>query len=132
MKRITKVIVAVVAVSALLVITCPSKEKHKRVIREQLTGLVKSELNTENIDTENPFVKVLSAAGTQLLDIFIDKNLVVKNYGLFSVAKAGEPSETITIGVLGMVFLSPKEKNISLGTTNFDYNINDGLNIRVD
>ena len=57
---------------------------------------------------------------------------VVKNYGLFSVAKAGEPAETITIGVLGMVFLTPKEKNISLGTTNFDYNINDGLNIRVD
>ena len=23
-------------------------------------------------------------------------------------------------------------ENISLGTTNFDYNINDGLNIRVD
>ena len=88
MKIITKIIVAVVAVSALLVITCPSKEKHKRVIRDQLTGLVKSELNTENIDTENPFVKVLSAAGVQLLDIFIDKNLVVKNYGLFSVAKA--------------------------------------------
>ena len=59
MKRITKIVVAVVAVSALLVITCPSKEKHKRVIRDQLTGLVKSELNTENIDTENPFVKVI-------------------------------------------------------------------------
>ncbi len=114
---------------ALLVITCPSKERHKRAIRDQLTGLVKSELNTEDIDTENPFVKVLSAAGVQLLDIFIEKNLVVKNYGLFSVAKAGEPSETISIGVLGMVFLSTKEKNISLGTTNFHYDIDDGFRI---
>ena len=111
MKRVTKIIVAVVAVLALLVITCPSKEKHKRIIRNQLTELVKSELPTENIDTENPFVKVLSAVGVTLLDNFIDKNLVVKNYGFFSVAKAGQPAETISIGVLGIVFLSPKEKN---------------------
>ena len=127
MKRVTKIIIGVVAVSALLVITCPSKEKHKRVIRNQLTELVKSEINTEDIDTENPFVKVLSAVGVQLLDNFIEKNLVVKNYGLFSVAKAGEPAETISVGVLGMVFLSTKEKNISLGTTDFKYTIEDGL-----
>ena len=120
MKRVTKIIVAVVAVLALLVITCPGKEKHKRVIRDQLTELVKSEISTENIDTENTFVKVLSAVGVTLLDSFIDKNLVVKNYGLFSVAKAGDPAETISIGVLGMVFLTPKEKNISLGTTDFN------------
>lgn len=129
MKRVTKIIIGVVAVSALLVITCPSKEKHKRVIRNQLTELVKSEINTEDIDTENPFVKVLSAVGVQLLDNFIEKNLVVKNYGLFSVAKAGEPAETISVGVLGMVFLSTKEKNISLGTTDFKYTIEDGLRI---
>ena len=129
MKRVTKIIIGVIAVSALLVITCPSKEKHKRVIRNQLTELVKSEINTEDIDTENPFVKVLSAVGVQLLDNFIEKNLVVKNYGLFSVAKAGEPAETISVGVLGMVFLSTKEKNISLGTTDFKYTIEDGLRI---
>ena len=129
MRRVTKIIIGVVAVSALLVITCPSKEKHKRVIRNQLTELVKSEINTEDIDTENPFVKVLSAVGVQLLDNFIEKNLVVKNYGLFSVAKAGEPAETISVGVLGMVFLSTKEKNISLGTTDFKYTIEDGLRI---
>jgi len=131
MRRVTKIIVAVVAVLALLVITCPSKEKHKRVIRDQLTTLVKNELPTENIDTENPFVKAISAAGVQLLDSFIDKSLEVKNYGLFSVAKAGQPAETISIGVLGIVFLSPKEKNISLGTTDFKYTIDDGLDIRL-
>jgi len=131
MRRVTKIIVAVVAVSALLVITCPSKEKHKRVIRNQLTELVKSELPTDKINTENPIVKALSAAGVQLLDSFIDKNLVVKNYGIFSVAKAGDPAETISIGVLGIVFLSPKEKNISLGTTDFKYTIDDGLDLRL-
>ena len=131
MRRVTKIIVAVVAVSALLVITCPSKEKHKRVIRNQLTELVKSELPTDKIDTENPIVKALSAAGVQLLDNFIEKNLVVKNYGFFSVAKAGDPAETISIGVLGIVILSPKEKNISLGTTDFKYTIDDGLDLRL-
>ena len=131
MKRVTKIIVAVVAVLALLVITCPSKEKHKRIIRNQLTELVKSELPTENIDTENPFVKVLSAVGVTLLDNFIDKNLVVKNYGFFSVAKAGQPAETISIGVLGIVFLSPKGKNISLGDTDFKYTLDDGLDLRL-
>ena len=131
MRRVTKIIVAVIAVLALLVITCPSKEKHKRVIRDQLTTLVKNELPTENIDTENPFVKAISAAGVQLLDSFIDKSLEVKNYGLFSVAKSGNPAETISIGVLGIVFLSPKEKNISLGTTDFKYTIDDGLDLRL-
>jgi len=132
MKRITKIIVAVVAVSALLVITCPSKERHKTVIKNKVTELIKNELSTEDINTENPFVKILSAAGVQLLDIFIEQNLEVKNYVFFSVAKTGDPAETISIGVLGMVFFTAKDKNISLGTTNFDYNINDGLNIRVD
>ena len=131
MRTITKVIVAVVAVSAVLVITCPSKERHKTVIREQLTQLVKSELPTDNIDADNPFVKVLSAVGIQLLDNFIENNLEVKNYGLFSVAKAGNPAETISIGILGMVFLTPKEKNISLGNTDFKYTIDDGLDLRL-
>lgn len=131
MRRITKVIVAVVAVSALLVITCPSKERHKTFIRNKVTELIKNELSTEDINTENPFVKILSAAGVQLLDIFIEQNLEVKNYVFFSVAKTGDPAETISIGVLGMVFFTAKDKNISLGTTDFKYTIDDGLNLRL-
>lgn len=92
MKRSTKIIVAVVAVLALLVITCPGKEKHQRVIKDQLKEAIRKELPTEDIDTENPFVKVLSALGTTLLDNFIDKNLKVKNYGLFSIGRAGDRS----------------------------------------
>ena len=131
MKRITKIIVAVVAVSALLVITCPSKTRHKTVIKNKVTELIKKELPTEDINTENPFVKILSAAGVQLLDIFIEQNLEVKNYVFFSVAKTGDPAETISIGVLGMVFFTAKDKNISLGTTDFKYTIDDGLNLRL-
>ena len=131
MRRVTKIIVAVVAVSALLVITCPSKERHKTVIKNKVTELIKNELSTEDINTENPFVKILSAAGVQLLDIFIEQNLEVKNYVFFSVAKTGDPAETISIGVLGMVFFTAKDKNISLGTTDFKYTIDDGLNLRL-
>ena len=131
MRRVTKIIVAVVAVSALLVITCPSKERHKTFIRNKVTELIKNELSTEDINTENPFVKILSAAGVQLLDIFIEQNLEVKNYVFFSVAKTGDPAETISIGVLGMVFFTAKDKNISLGTTDFKYTIDDGLNLRL-
>ena len=131
MRRVTKIIVAVVAVSALLVITCPSKERHKTFIRNKVTELIKKELPTEDINTENPFVKILSAAGVQLLDIFIEQNLEVKNYVFFSVAKTGDPAETISIGVLGMVFFTAKDKNISLGTTDFKYTIDDGLDLRL-
>ena len=131
MRRVTKIIVAVIAVSALLVITCPSKERHKTVIKNKVTELIKKELSTEDINTENPFVKILSAAGVQLLDIFIEQNLEVKNYVFFSVAKTGDPAETISIGVLGMVFFTAKDKNISLGTTDFKYTIDDGLNLRL-
>ena len=131
MRRVTKIIVAVVAVSALLVITCPSKTRHKTVIKNKVTELIKKELPTEDINTENPFVKILSAAGVQLLDIFIEQNLEVKNYVFFSVAKTGDPAETISIGVLGMVFFTTKDKNISLGTTDFKYTIDDGLNLRL-
>ena len=131
MRRVTKIIVAVVAVSAILVITCPSKERHKTVIKNKVTELIKKELPTEDINTENPFVKILSAAGVQLLDIFIEQNLEVKNYVFFSVAKTGDPAETISIGVLGMVFFTAKDKNISLGTTDFKYTIDDGLNLRL-
>jgi len=131
MRRVTKIIVAVVAVSALLVITCPSKTRHKTVIKNKVTELIKKELPTEDINTENPFVKILSAAGVQLLDIFIEQNLEVKNYVFFSVAKTGDPAETISIGVLGMVFFTAKDKNLSLGTTDFKYTIDDGLDLRL-
>ncbi len=129
MKRFTKIIVAVVVVLALLVITCPSKEKHQRVIRDQLKEAIQKELPTEDIDTENPFVKVLSAIGTTLLDTFIEKNLKVQSYGLFSIGRAGNPAETISIGILGHVFLSPKEKHISLENTDFTYSLEDGLRV---
>lgn len=129
MKRFTKIIVAVVVVLALLVITCPSKEKHQRVIRDQLKEAIQKELPTEDIDTENPFVKVLSAIGTTLLDTFIEKNLKVQSYGLFSIGRAGNPAETISIGILGHVFLSPKEKHISLENTAFTYSLEDGLRV---
>ena len=129
MKRSTKIIVAAVAVLALLVITCPGKEKHQRVIKDQLKEAIRKELPTEDIDTENPFVKVLSALGTTLLDNFIDKNLKVKNYGLFSIGRAGDAAETISIGVLGCVFLSTKEKHISLENTDFTYSLEDGLRV---
>lgn len=132
MKRITKAIVAVFAVSAILVGTCPGKEKHQSVIKDKLGEVIKKELPTEEIDSDNPFAKVLTALGTQLLDGFIENNLKVKNYGLFSLGKAGNPSETISIGILGHVFITPNEKHISLGNTNFEYNIDDGLNIRID
>ncbi|MBO7588105.1 MAG: DUF4359 domain-containing protein [Bacteroidaceae bacterium] len=132
MKRITKAIVAVLAVSAILVGTCPGKEKHQSVIKDKLGEVIKKELPTEEIDSDNPFAKVLTALGTQLLDGFIENNLKVKNYGLFSLGKAGNPSETISIGILGHVFITPNEKHISLGNTNFEYNIDDGLNIRID
>ena len=129
MKRFTKIIVAVVVVLALLVITCPSKEKHQRVIRDHLKEAIQKELPTEDIDTENPFVKVLSAIGTTLLDTFIEKNLKVQSYGLFSIGRAGNPAETISIGILGHVFLSPKEKHISLENTDFTYSLEDGLRV---
>lgn len=131
MKRVTKIVVAVVAVVALLVITCPSKERHKAVIRGQLTQLVKNELPADKINADNPFVQVLSAVGVQMLDNFLDKSLEVKNYGLFSVARSGQPAETISIGVLGIVFLSTKEKNIQIGNTDFKYTIDDGLDLRL-
>ena len=132
MKRITKAILAVLAVSALLVGTCPGKEKHQIVIKEKFREAIKEEIPAEDIDTDNAFVKVLSALGSQLLDNFIEKNLVVRNFGLFSLSKAGDPPETITVGVLGHVFITPNEKHISLGNTDFEYNIKDGLNLRLE
>ena len=132
MRKVTKAIVAVLAVSVLLVGTCPGKEKHQSVIKDKFKEAIKEEIPTDKIDTDNAFVKVLSALGSQLLDNFIENNLVVKNYGLFSLGKAGNPSETISIGILGHVFITPNEKNISLGNTDFKYTIDDGLDFRLE
>lgn len=132
MKRVTKAIVAVLAVSALLVGTCPGKEKHQSVIKDKLGETIKKELDAQEIDTDNPFAKIIGALGSQLLDGFIENNLKVKNYGLFSLGKVGDPSETVSFGILGHVFITPGEKHISMGNTNFDYNIDDGLNIRLE
>lgn len=123
---------AVLAVSALLVGTCPGKEKHQSAIKDKLGDTIKKELTAQEIDTDNSFAKIIGALGTQLLDVVIENNFKVKNYGLFSLGKAGDTSENITFGILRHVFITPGEKHISLGNTNFDYNIDDGLNIRLE
>jgi hypothetical protein len=59
MKRITKAVVAVLAVSALLVGTCPGKEKHQSVIKDKLGETIKKELDAQEINTDNPFARII-------------------------------------------------------------------------
>ena len=121
MKRITKIIVAVVAVSALLAATCPGKQRHINAevklmsteIHKQAERLTKDFDEKIGLDDEQREVMThLEKSLISQIEDAVKQCFVLKNYVLFSIGKYENETDgamTASVGILGMVFLNKKE-----------------------
>jgi|GEM_PF-1768408 len=124
MKRIYQTIIGVAAAAALLAVTCPGQEKHQKVIKDKFNKAVAKEIAADESQEDNPMASLFTGMWSDLVDSFIENNLEVRNYGLFSLGKVGDEKKTLTAGVLGMVFFTPGKKNLSMNQ-DFHYSIDD-------
>lgn len=89
------------------ILTNPSKEEFEEVVAKKATTILKQQLQYE----DNSAVDLaMSLFGNKVVDNFVESNLIVKNYYLFSIANIQWEGELTPIGggALKTVWLSPK------------------------
>lgn len=114
MKRIWKILLIVAAVFALLAITCPGQGRHTTAVVNRISRSIHQETKkvTGGMDLENDEKAELKRLEDQLTGQFqdaLEHSLKVRRYVLFSIAHLdGEESTTVSVGVLGLVFVNKK------------------------
>ena len=131
MKKIWKILLITVAAVGILAATCPGKQRHSDAIvkymskelHKQADNLAKGYGKQHNNSMPDKGKQVLSKLEELLIDQIrpaIDKVLVVKNYGLFSVGcfeNETDGTTRVSIGFLGMIVPSKSQLKT-------DYNLN--------
>jgi len=131
MKNIWKILLITVAAVGILAATCPGKQRHSDAIvkymskelHKQADNLAKGYGKQHNNSMPDKGKQVLSKLEELLIDQIrpaIDKVLVVKNYGLFSVGcfeNETDGTTRVSIGFLGMIVPSKSQLKT-------DYNLN--------
>jgi len=97
----------VIAFMLICILTNPSKEKFEEVIANKTTAIIKKQLEYEDQDA---ITLAMSLFGNKIVDRFIENNIIVENYYLFSIVKIKwEGQETpIGGGAIKTVWLSPE------------------------
>ncbi len=108
MKRGWTLIVVLVVVVLLLVITCPSADKHKKVISEEVNTAI------GNVATEN--YGILGAVGSMLasgvVGVAVDEFVNVDDYIVCSVGRLyyGGDTTVVSVGIFNHIFTVNSEK----------------------
>ena len=130
MRKIWKILLIVAAAVGIMVVTCPSKQRHSDAIvkfmskelHKQADNLVKEYEDRFNGSIPDQGLQVLSELEESLIEQMepaISKVLVVRNYGLFSIGcfeNETDGTTRVTTGILGMII--PNRRILST-----DYNL---------
>lgn len=89
------------------IFTNPKKEEFDSIVKNKATELVKKELNYEHQDA---LELGMTLFGNKMVDDFVEKNVIVDNYYLFSTVSINWQGEKTPIGggVFKTIWLSPK------------------------
>ena len=132
MKKIWKIVLITVVAAGILAATCPGKQRHtdaivgyiSKELQKQANNLVKEyEKLHNNNSMPDKGKQALSKLEESLIDQIkpaINKVLVVKNYGLFSLGcleNETDGTTRVTTGILGMII--PSKSGLKT-----DYNLN--------
>lgn len=95
-----------------LVFTCPDKQAHQTKIRNLITKVIDE--NPPKIIPQEllPVWDVLGSMATgQMLNVFLESQLEVRNYGLFSIGQVRLPDEkkTVSFGIMNKVYTFDEE-----------------------
>ena len=89
------------------IFTNPKKEEFDSIVKNKATELVKKELNYEHQDA---LELGMTLFGNKMVDDFVEKNVIVDNYYLFSTVSINWQGQKTPIGggVFKTIWLSPK------------------------
>lgn len=90
-------IFALVTVALMLVAiaTNPSQAKHEQAIKDKAQEILKNQLNYEH---EDAFQLGMTLFGDRIVERFVESNVVIENYYLFSITKIRWQGEETLIG----------------------------------
>jgi len=102
--------------------TNPSSAEHKLILKDKMRQLLNSEINKLKSENDNEFAQLgatLGAAiGGAFTDKFVEENVIVDDYYLFSITKVRYEgkSNIVGLGIFGKVILHPDmEKTVKNG-----------------
>lgn len=110
MKKIIISIIALAALAAALVITCPDRAKHVEVLKSEFNDY---KYNSMGLDFgEGTQQLMMSVLGNGVVGVGIELNLEVKNNLLFSTGyiRIREDKVKVSFGILGKVFTAEPRK----------------------
>jgi len=109
-----KLLIGLLVIAVVLVVTCPSEASHRERLEDLFSNAVRQAVEAELPDDVKRGGDTRAMEGLrQSLNASFSRSLEVDNYLLFSLAsvKMGEFSQTLSVGILGMIF-SPDEGDI--------------------
>ena len=133
MKKSWKILIIVLAVMGVMAATCPGRQRHidaqlkfmSKALNKQVKSLEKSYKAEFNQEMEDEGKRLLSQLSESLINQMrpgIEQVFVTRNFVLFSLGQLENETEgkmTVSVGFLGMVFLTNKKEfktNVNLNT----------------
>ena len=124
MKKSWKILIIVLAVLGVMAVSCPGRQRHidvqlkfmSKALDKQVKSLEKSYKAEFNQEMEDEGKKLLSQLSESLINQMkpgIEQVFVTRNCVLFSLGQLENETEgkmTVSVGFLGMVFLTNKKE----------------------
>lgn len=124
MKKAWKILIIVLAVLGVMAATCPGRQRHidaqlefmSKALNKQVKSLEKSYKAEFNQEMEDEGKRLLSQLSESLINQMrpgIEQVFVTRNFVLFSLGQLENETEgkmTVSVGFLGMVFLTNKKE----------------------
>lgn len=109
MKKLTVILILLLAAALAAVITCPDRQDHVDAIKAVVSEKLQEEIGSGQADD---LVSIFgNAIGSKVTDWLMDSRLTVKNRFVYSVGEFNtfEGPKTVSVGVFGHVFTFSKE-----------------------
>ena len=124
MKKSWKILIIVLAVLGVMAVSCPGRQRHidaqlkfmSKALNKQVKSLEKSYKAEFNQEMEDEGKRLLSQLSESLINQMrpgIEQVFVTRNFVLFSLGQLENETEgkmTVSVGFLGMVFLTNKKE----------------------
>ena len=124
MKKAWKILIIVLAVLGVMAATCPGRQRHidaqlkfmSKALNKQVKSLEKSYKAEFNQEMEDEGKRLLSQLSESLINQMkpgIEQVFVTRNFVLFSLGQLENETDgkmTVSVGFLGMVFLTNKKE----------------------
>ena len=111
MKAFLYTIVALAALAAVCVVTCPDRDAHSDALKDMLNNVINSELSGKTGEDTGLFT-VGSVLGTSIGGWVIDNMLTVENYFICSVGYVTYEGEKnlVSLGIMNHIFTAEDEE----------------------